>query len=214
MGMVVREPIIGVLLAGGRSSRFGGGDKCLLRLAGKPLLAWAIDRLKPQVDRLVLNANGDGSRFAAFGLPVVPDYASERIGDFAGPLAGLLAGMMWARAEQPDVRLIATAPTDTPFFPLDLVARLSVATNGEKPAIAASASGVHPVFGVFPVALADRLREDLEAGKRKALDWARAQGAVEVRFERVRVGQSQLDPFFNINRPEDLAEAEALLAAP
>jgi molybdopterin-guanine dinucleotide biosynthesis protein A len=113
-------PIVGVLLAGGRSSRMGGGDKCLLRLSGRPLLAHAIERLRPQVETLVLNANGDPSRFASFGLRVVADSGE----DFAGPLAGVLAGMEWAKAHQPDARCIVTAATDTPFFPAELVARL------------------------------------------------------------------------------------------
>jgi molybdopterin-guanine dinucleotide biosynthesis protein A len=145
--MSAHEPIIGVLLAGGRSSRFGGGDKCLSALAGKPLLAHAIERFRPQVETLVLNANGDARRFASFGLPVIADYASARIGDFAGPLAGVLAGMEWTRAHRPEARCRVTAATDTPFFPLDLVARLAEAADGRALAVAKSESGVHPVSG-------------------------------------------------------------------
>jgi molybdenum cofactor guanylyltransferase len=202
-------PIAGVLLAGGRSTRVGGGDKCLLQLRGKPLLAYAIEGLKPQVDMLVLNANGDAKRFASFGLPVIADES----GDYAGPLAGLLAGMDWANTEAPNMHFIITVPTDTPFFPQDLVARLVEARQGrEVPAIAASDAGEHPVFGMWPVALAGTLRRDLASGTRKTLDWALAQGAVTARFPRATIQGRVVDPFFNINESTDLAEAEALLA--
>ena len=145
--MTLHGPIIGVLLAGGRSSRFGGGDKCLSALAGKPLLAHAIERFKPQVETLLLNANGDARRFARFGLKVIADYASPRIGEFAGPLAGVLAGMEWTRAHRPEARFLVTAATDTPFFPLDLVARLVEAGDGLAVAQSAErrASGVRTV---------------------------------------------------------------------
>lgn len=202
-------PIAGVLLAGGRSSRIGGGDKCLLPLRGKPLLAHAIERLKPQVSALVLNANGDPKRFASFGLPVIADEGD----DYAGPLAGLLAGLEWADAEAPNMRFIVTVPTDTPFFPEDLAARLIEAQQGcEVPAIAASETGEHPVFGIWPVALAATLRRDLASGLRKTLDWAHAKGAVTARFAPARIEGRDVDPFFNINESTDLAEAEALLA--
>ena len=160
----------------------------------------------------MLNANGDPARFASLKLPVIADDASPGIGDFAGPLAGLLAGMEWARATHPEAHDIVTAATDTPFFPRDLVARLAEAATRGKPAVASSASGVHPVFGLWPVALLGLLRANLEAGKRKALDWTHEQGAVEVPFGFETVGGTAVDPFLNINLPEDFAEAEALLA--
>ena len=204
------EPIAGVLLAGGQSSRFGGGDKCLLQLRGKKLLAHAIERLKPQVNMLVLNANGDPKRFASFGLAVIPDDDDTH----AGPLAGLLVGMEWADSEAPNMRFIVTVPTDTPFFPEDLVARFVEAQQGrEVPVIAASESGEHPVFGIWPIALASTLRRDLAAGERKTLDWARAQGAVSVHFPPATFRGRSVDPFFNINESPDLAKAEALLAS-
>ena len=203
------EPIAGVLLAGGQSSRIGGGDKCLLQLQGKPLLAYAIERLKPQVSAMVINANGDAKRFAAFGLPVIPDDDDTH----AGPLAGVLAGMEWADAEAPNMRFVVTVPTDTPFFPEDLVVRLIEAQRGrEVPANAASDSGEHPVFGIWPIALASSLRRDLAAGVRKTLDWAHAQGAVAAHFAPAALHGSCVDPFFNINDARDLAKAEALLA--
>jgi molybdopterin-guanine dinucleotide biosynthesis protein A len=209
--MAESSPILGVLLAGGRASRMGGGDKCLARLAGKPLVAWSIERLGPQVTALVLNANGDVHRFDAFGLPVIADYASRKIGDFAGPLAGVLAGMIYARAKAPQAAMIVTAATDTPFLPLDLVEKLKTASGGERLAVARSATGVHPVFGLWPLKLADDLRSDLEGGKRKVRDWVAAKGATEVGFPPERIGKATVDPFFNINRPEDLVQAEALL---
>jgi molybdenum cofactor guanylyltransferase len=204
----MREPIAGVLLAGGRSSRVGGGDKCLLTLQGKPLLAYAIEQLTPQVDAMVLNANGDPKRFASFGLPVIADESE----DYAGPLAGILAGMEWANDEAPNLRCIVTVPTDTPFYPADLVVRLLQAQGGQnKPVIAASESGEHPVFGLWPVTLAPALRADLAAGMRKTLDWAHAQGAISVSFEPTQMAGRSVDPFFNINEMTDLATAEALL---
>jgi molybdopterin-guanine dinucleotide biosynthesis protein A len=204
--------IVGVLLAGGRSSRFGGGDKCLLSLGGTPILARAVARLGPQVGRLMLNANGDRSRFQAFGLPVVADLEAAGVEEFAGPLAGVLAGLAAARGMAPKAKAIVTAAADTPFFPRDLVARLAAASGGERLAVAKSETGVHPVFGLWPLALEGDLRRDLQAGKRKASAWARAHGAIEVDFAPERLGAAAVDPFFNINRPEDLAEAEALLA--
>ena len=117
--MDLTEPVVGVLLAGGRSSRMGGGDKCLRPLAGRPILAHIIERLKPQVSDMIINANGDVARFAAFGLPVVADS----IAGFAGPLAGVHAGLEWVKANRPDVRYVVTVATDTPFFPADLVQR-------------------------------------------------------------------------------------------
>src|SRR5262245_15553135 len=156
-GIVVPErlgPIAGIILAGGRSQRMGGGDKALRLLGGKPLLAHVIDRLRPQVDRMALNANGDPYRFATFGLPIIPDS----VGDFAGPLAGILAGMEWA-AQVPEVHYIVTVPADGPFLPRDLVHHLAsqlLAEDAEL-AVAMSAGQPYPVIGLWPVAL----REDL-----------------------------------------------------
>lgn len=214
--MKVGGPIIGVLLAGGQARRMGGGDKCLVELGGKPLLAHAIERLRPQVDILLLNANGDPARFAKFGLPVVADSVEG----FAGPLAGILAGMEWARAHQPharvpDASVIVSVATDTPFFPLDLVAKLREASRGhdEALAVASSGTGEHYAFGLWPTALLPDLRMALAEGRRKAADFVHEHGAITVTFEAGRVGAESIDPFFNINRPEDLARAEALLQA-
>jgi molybdopterin-guanine dinucleotide biosynthesis protein A len=206
--MDLREAAVGVLLAGGRSSRMGGGDKCLLPLAGRPILALVIERLRSQPQNLIINANGDVSRFAEFELPI----ANDRMSGFAGPLAGVHAGMDWARNNRPDCSHVITAATDTPFFPADLVARFGGALGGEdRLVIASSKAGIHPVFGVWPLSLQPQIEESLQRGERKVTDWVRRHNAREVEFPPVNFGDRKLDPFFNINRPEDLAEADALL---
>ncbi|MFP3920191.1 MAG: molybdenum cofactor guanylyltransferase MobA [Dichotomicrobium sp.] len=200
------DPVIGVLLAGGLARRMGGGDKCLLPLSGKPLLSHAIERLEPQTDALVLNANGDPARFAAFGLDVVPDS----VVGYAGPLAGVLAGMEWAKRNRPSARWIATAASDTPFFPRDYVARLLEKAQSHHPAIAMAASGgrEHPVFALWPVALMGDLRSALESGTRKILDWTDRHTTLTVTFDMLAGPDGEIDPFFNANRPEDLELAE------
>jgi molybdopterin-guanine dinucleotide biosynthesis protein A len=187
--------VLGVILAGGLSRRMGGGDKALAPLHGKPVLAHVIERLAPQVDGLVLNANGDPARWAAFGLAVVPDG----VPGFPGPLAGLLAAMDWAAGRY---GWIATAACDSPFLPRDLVARLRGAGGA---AVAASGGRRHPVAGLFPVALRGELAAFIAGGGRRAGDWADRSGAVAVDFD-----ASPVDPFFNVNTPEELAVAEGL----
>jgi molybdenum cofactor guanylyltransferase len=199
------DAVVGVLLAGGLARRMGGGDKCLRRLGDRPILAHVIERARPQVAALVLNANGDPARFAAFGLPVAADVVEG----FAGPLAGVLTGMDWARANRPDCPWVATVATDTPFFPTDLVARMlaAVARAGADLACAASGGRTHPVFGLWPVRLAGELRAAMvDEGIRKVDVWTARHRLVEVDFP-----TEPIDPFFNTNRPEDLAEAERLL---
>jgi molybdopterin-guanine dinucleotide biosynthesis protein A len=195
----------GVLLAGGQSQRMGGGDKNLRLLGGKPMLAHIIERAKPQVDALILNANGDPQRFAPFGLPVIGDS----ITGFAGPLAGVLAGLDWAAENLPEAELVASFATDAPFFPRDLVRRLAVALEegGFELACAQSNGQAHPVFGLWPVSMRDALREALAGGMRKVDRWTARYKLVEVEFL-----AEPVDPFFNANRPEDLAEAERLVA--
>ncbi len=198
--------IAGVLLAGGQSQRMGGGDKCLRMLGGKAILGHVIERAQPQVDALVLNANGDARRFAPFGLPVIADSVTG----FAGPLAGVLAGLDWAAQYLPDAELVASFATDAPFFPRDLVRRLAVAMEegGFDLACAESNGQVHPVFGLWPVSLRDDLRQALTGGLRKVDQWTARFKLVEVEFL-----AEPIDPFFNANRPDDLAEAERLVAA-
>ena len=197
--------IAGVLLAGGQSQRMGGGDKNLRMLGGKPILAHIIERAKPQVDALVLNANGDPQRFAGFGLPIVRDS----VAGFAGPLAGVLAGLDWAATNLPEAELVASFATDAPFFPRDLVRRLAVALEegGFDLACAQSNGQAHPVFGLWPVSLRGALREALAGGLRKVDRWTARYKLVEVEFL-----AEPVDPFFNANSPEDLAEAERLVA--
>ncbi len=199
-------PTVGLLLAGGLSRRMGGGDKCLRPLGGKPLLAHIIERAGPQVSALVLNANGDPKRFAPFGLPVAADV----IEGFAGPLAGVLTGMEWASKHRPDAAWLATFATDAPFFPRDLVARVhaAIARDGADLACARSDGRDHPVFGLWPVRLRADLRRAMEEGVRKVDVWTARHKLAVAEFP-----TKPFDPFFNANRPEDLAEAERLLSS-
>ena len=208
------DDITGVLLAGGQSRRMfpeqpGGGDKSLRDLAGKPMLAHVIDRLGPQAGRLVINANGDPTRFAPFNLPV----AADTIDGFAGPLAGVLAGMRWSRTNAPSATHIATVSTDAPFIPLDLVTRLRDGVVGRPTTIAIACSGgeLHPVIGLWPVALADDLEFALRDGVRKVLAWTGRHGTQAVDFPFTPMAGRQIDPFFNANHPDELDEARRLL---
>jgi molybdenum cofactor guanylyltransferase len=197
--------VVGLLLAGGQSRRMGGGDKALRTLGGMTLLERVMERLQPQVDGLVLNANGDPARFARFALPVVPDS----IPGFAGPLAGVLAGLDWAASERPDCRYVVSVATDAPFLPADLVARLAegLAAAGADLACAASGGRAHPVFGLWPVRLRDDLRRAVVDEEVRKVDlWTARHRLVTVPFP-----DTPVDPFFNANRPEDFAAAAALL---
>lgn len=197
--------VAGCVLAGGLARRMGGGDKGLIRLGGRLVLDHVLDRFQPQVSACVLNANGDPARFASYGLPVVADSVEG----FAGPLAGVLAGLEWAR-DNTGARWVATAATDTPFFPEDFVARMLAAmeANGANMACAASNGRHHPVFGLWPVGLADDLRHALvEEGIRKVDLWTARHKLVAVQF-----AADPHDPFFNVNRPEDVEQAERIAA--
>ena len=202
-------PVTGVIVAGGLSRRMGGGDKTLLDLGGGTMLGCIIERLRPQVGALIINANGDASRFAAFGLPVVPD----EITDYAGPLAGMLAGMRWSLACAPSARHIATVSSDAPFLPADLIARMSSAIENRSDAIALARSpdGLQPVIGLWPVALADDLQAGLAAGWRKILAWAERHAITQLDFPQIDIGGRTVDPFFNANTPEDFALVRELL---
>lgn len=189
---------LGVILAGGQARRMGGGDKGRLMLGGHSLIERVIDRLAPQVAGLAINANGDAARFADLGLPVLPDS----LPDFPGPLAGVLAGLDWAAQEGAEA--IVTAAADTPFFPTDLAARLQAAAQGGLALAEDSAGDRHPTFGIWPVSLREDLRAALTGGLRKIVAWTDGHGAGSAVFPEV-------DAFFNINRPEDLARAEAML---
>ncbi|VVT23496.1 molybdenum cofactor guanylyltransferase MobA [Rhizobium sp. EC-SD404] len=204
-----RKDILGCVLAGGLSRRMGGGDKALLEIRGVPMLTRVIDRLKPQVSSLVLNANGDAGRFAEYDLPVIADT----VGDFAGPLAGVLAGMRHAQTADQSISHVATAASDTPFFPVDLVERFAeVTTTADTIALATSDGNRHPVFGLWPVALADDLETWLkESDTFKVLAWVHRHRLATVDFDLVRHGEHSFDPFFNANTPEDMIAAETFL---
>ncbi len=198
----MKQPF-GVILAGGQARRMGGGDKALLQLGGQTLLAHVAERLEPQVARLALNANGDPARFGPLDFDIVPDSVSGQ----SGPLAGVLAGLDWAAALGADH--VVTVAADTPFFPCDLVPRLLLAaeTEGQPIALARSPEGIHPTFGLWPVALREALRQALADGTRKLRAWAAEQGAAFADFP-----AQTPDAFFNINTPDDLAAARAHLA--
>jgi molybdopterin-guanine dinucleotide biosynthesis protein A len=198
--------IVAVLLAGGQSRRMGGGDKSLRLLGGRPILERVIDRARPQVRKVILNANGDPARFSHLGLPVAPDS----VAGYAGPLAGIHAALRWTERHAPAAPWVVSIATDTPFFPQDLVARFLAAVDDEGAELACAASGgrTHPVFGLWPVRLAGALEHALRAeGMRKIDAWTK-----RYRLAIVPFATEDYDPFFNVNAPEDLAAAEGLLA--
>ena len=197
--------VVGVLLAGGLSRRMGGGDKMFRRIAGETILSRVIARMAPQARCLLLNANGDPARLSAFGLPVAPDT----IAGHAGPLAGVLTGMEWAALHAPDCPWVLTAPTDAPFLPDDLATRMLAAVDAQQADMACASSGgrSHPVCGLWPVRMAADLRRAMTEEQIRKVDvWT-------ARYKRVVVNWpvDPVDPFFNANRPEDIAEAERLL---
>lgn len=214
--MAGRAQIAGLILAGGQSRRMGGGHKSLLDLGGQSLLARAVDRFAPQVQALALSVNQDQERFASFGLPLLADLEA----DFAGPLAGVEAGLVWAqglRQAGHDLRYLALASCDAPFFPLDLVPRMTAALE-EQPeagvAMAVSQQRRHPVFSLWSLDLLAPLSAALRSGTRKVEAFTEPQGVALVPWSpEAGAGGAQVDPFFNINRPDDLAEAERLLSA-
>ena len=199
------DKTLGLVLAGGLARRMGGGDKARIRIGGRTILDRVLERLSPQCNRVILNANGDMARFADTGLPVVADS----VPDFAGPLAGILAGLDWAAAHAPHIDYLASVPGDCPFLPRDLVARLDQARTvaGKPLACARSGDWRHPVAGLWPVALREDLRKALiDEGLHKIEIWTGRHGVAIVEWPTVPI-----DPFFNVNTPEDVAEAEHLL---
>jgi molybdopterin-guanine dinucleotide biosynthesis protein A len=203
--MTAEAPAIpGLLLAGGLARRMGGGDKPMRQIAGRTILDRVIARLKPQCDGLLLNANGDPNRFASFGLPVIPDT----IENFPGPLAGILAGLDWLAAHRPDVSWMLSAAADCPFLPRDLVARLHHARVQQNAQLAVAASGgqSHPVIGLWSVQLRDELRHALVVEDIRKIDRWTARYALAT----VSWPAEPLDPFFNANTVDDIAQAERL----
>ncbi|EGP08198.1 molybdopterin-guanine dinucleotide biosynthesis protein [Bradyrhizobiaceae bacterium SG-6C] len=200
------RPTLGVLLAGGLARRMGGGDKPMKTIGGRTILERVITRLAPQCDGLILNANGDPSRFASFGLPVVADTVEG----FAGPLAGVLAALDWAAAHRPDIEWVLSTATDCPFLPRDLVVRLQQARIEEQARLAVASSGdqTHPVIGLWNVALRGELRHALVVEDIRKIDrWTARYKLATVNWPVV-----PLDPFFNANTVEDIAEADQLAA--
>ncbi|PWJ84149.1 molybdenum cofactor guanylyltransferase [Pseudaminobacter salicylatoxidans] len=195
---------IGVILAGGLARRMGGGDKPMRAIGGRPILDHVIARFAPQCDGVILNANGDPARFSAFGLPVVADS----VADFPGPLAGVLAALDWTAHNRPGVRWVASVAGDCPFLPRDLLARLheARAAQGAKLAVAASGGQSHPVIGLWSVALREELRHALVKEDIRKIDrWTARYPLATVSWP-----AEPVDPFFNANTVEDLAEAEKL----
>jgi molybdenum cofactor guanylyltransferase len=198
--------IPGVLLAGGLARRMGGGDKPMRTIAGRTILQRVIARLSPQCDGLILNANGDPTRFAGFGLPVIADG----VPDFPGPLAGILATLDWAAVNRPEVTHMLSAAADCPFLPRDLVARLEAAREKENAelAVAASDGQSHPVIGLWAVHLRDELRHALVKEDIRKIDrWTARYPLATVTWP-----VTPVDPFFNANTVGDIAEAERLAA--
>jgi molybdopterin-guanine dinucleotide biosynthesis protein A len=194
----------GVLLAGGLARRMGGGDKPMRAIGGRTILARIIARLAPQCDGLILNANGDPARFAAFGLPVIADTVK----DFPGPLAGILAALDWTAESRPEVSWVLSAAADCPFLPRDLVARLHRAriAEGAQLAVAASDGQSHPVIGLWSVNLREELRHALVKEDIRKIDrWT-----ARYRLATVTWPATPLDRFFNANTMDDIAEAERL----
>ena len=198
--------IPGVLLAGGLARRMGGGDKPMRQISGRTILDRVIARLEPQCDGLILNANGEPTRFAQFGLPVIADS----VADFPGPLAGILAGLDWMAANRPRVNWILSAAGDCPFLPRDLVARLDSERRQQNAELAVAASGgrTHPVIGLWSVRLREELRQALVVeGVRKIDRWTSRYPVATVTWP-----TEPFDPFFNANTMEDIAEADRLVA--
>src|SRR5499427_7726421 len=196
----------GLILAGGLARRMGGGDKALIAIGGVAILDRVLGRLRPACTGIILNANGDPARFARYGLPVIPDG----VPDFAGPLAGILAGLDWTAAHAPGIAWIVSTPGDCPFLPPDLVPRLHEVRKKAGTPLACARSGDwrHPVVGLWPIALREDLRHALiQQGLRKIEVWTARHGVAIVEWP-----AKPVDPFFNVNTPKDAAEAERIAA--
>jgi molybdopterin-guanine dinucleotide biosynthesis protein A len=206
VGEMVTSKPLGLVLAGGLARRMGGGDKARIRIGGATIITRVLARLAPQCKRVILNANGDPTRFADLGLPII----SDEVPNFAGPLAGILAGLDWAAAHAPEQPDILSVPGDCPFLPTDLVARLEASRRAAGVPLACARSGEwrHPVVGLWPVALRDDLRNAVvEDDLHKIEAWTARHGVAIADW-----AVAPVDPFFNVNTPEDVAAAERLAA--
>jgi molybdopterin-guanine dinucleotide biosynthesis protein A len=196
---------LGLILAGGLARRMGGGDKGLIKIGNQTILERALKRLAPQCSRVIINANGGPSRFAFTGLPVVPDD----IPDFAGPLAGILAGLDWTAVNAPENEYVASAPGDCPFLPRELIKRLEEARKKEGKPLACAKSGDwrHPVVGLWPVALRGDLRHALKVENLHKIEiWTARHGVAIAEWP-----DQPVDPFFNANTPEDIERAQQIV---
>jgi molybdopterin-guanine dinucleotide biosynthesis protein A len=194
------------VLAGGLARRMGGGDKARIKIGGASILQRVLARLAPQCGRVIVNANGDAARFADTGLSVVADS----VPDFAGPLAGILAGLDWAAANAPNIEWLVSVPGDCPFLPKDLVTRLHEARATSNVPLACARSGEwrHPVVGLWPVGLREDLRRALVGENLHKIElWTAPHGIAIAEWP-----AAPFDPFFNVNRPEDAARAETIAA--
>ena len=203
---MTNPPTLGLILAGGLARRMGGGDKARLRIGDATILQRVLARIGSQCDRVIINANGDPARFADAGLPIVADS----VPDFAGPLAGILAGLDWAAANVPACKWLLSVPGDCPFLPNDLAVRLHRARNDAGAQLACARSGEwrHPVVGLWPVGLREDLRHALvDEHLHKIEIWTARHGVAIADWP-----TEPVDPFFNVNTPEDAARAETLAA--
>jgi molybdenum cofactor guanylyltransferase len=206
MTVTVTPPTLGLVLAGGLARRMGGGDKALLSIGGVTILERVLERLRPQCSGIILNANGDPGRFDSAGLPVVADD----VPGFAGPLAGILAGLDWAALHAPGIAWVASVPGDCPFLPRDLLGRLHAARTAADTPLACAKSGDwrHPVVGLWPVALRQNLRHALTVENLRKIElWTGRHGVALAEW-----ADRPVDPFFNVNTPEDAARAETTAA--
>lgn len=200
-------PTFGLVLAGGLARRMGGGDKARLTVGGSTILDRVLSCLSAQCAGIVINANGDPARFSDTGAPVVPD----NVPGFVGPLAGILAGLDWLSENRPDVAWMLSVPGDCPFLPDDLVERLHEARRAEGMPLACARSGEwrHPVVGLWPVALRGDLRKALTVDDLRKIEvWTARHGIAIADWP-----DKPVDPFFNVNTPEDAAAAEKVAAA-
>jgi len=194
-----------IVLAGGSARRMGGGDKTLVTVQGRPILDWIIARVLPQVTALAISANGDPARFANYPFDIVPDHAAE-----LGPMAGVLAGMVWAGRTQPSATHILTVSGDTPFLPSDLLERLTASLPEQANSMATAQSGgrLHPAVSLWPIAARGDIQTLLEAGQgKRVMEWVERLKAVPVEWP-----VEPYDPFFNVNTPDDVVMAEKIHA--
>lgn len=198
---------LGVVLAGGQSSRMGGNDKAVLKIDGRTMMDRCIERLSPQVDRVMISGNDGEARFGS-DVEAIPDL----LPDYAGPLAGILSSMRWAETYAPHFFWVVTVAVDTPFFPKDLVNRFVMAMGGPEPSVVLAQSGerIHPTFGLWPIALADDLEDFLASGERKTRLWASKHNCSQAHFTGPVIDDIEIDPFFNVNKPDDVPVAEAI----